>query len=169
MKSLPITTALLVAALAAMLPGCSGSQEADTLVNSSNGDSGASLFASDPDLAALMESGTYYNDASNIAVRFATSPSPSKLDIDKMLRLLKDARDIGETVNPDKLEAVYPTLGRSFSDLYLQGLRLRVDAIENPEKGKMQKADTLLEQWDTWYRSNADGLKAAMRREGVPV
>lgn len=104
-----------------------------------------------PDLAALMESDTYYNDASSIAVRFATGTKPTNGEIDKMLVDLRKTRDLAETINADEIDAVSPSLGRAFNDLYLPGLRLRVDAMENPKKGKMQEANVLLEQWDDWW------------------
>jgi hypothetical protein len=157
---------LIVTAVAMFSAGCGKPREDTTEARHLPGDN---PFSDYPDLAALMESGTYYNDASSVAVRFATGAKPTNADLDEMLADLRKARDLAETIDANKLEAVYPSLGRSFNELYLPGLRLRVDAMENPRNGRMQEANVLLEQWDAWYRENAEAFKARLREIGIPV
>ena len=158
---------LIVTAVAIFSAGCEKTPEKGTEAPQLPA---GNPFSDYPDLAALIESGTYYNDATSIAARFyTTGAEPSNGELDKMLANLRKARGLAETIDADNLDAAYPSLGRAFNDLYLPGLRLRVDAIENLKKGKMQEANVLLEKWDDWYRENAEAFKARLREIGIAV
>lgn len=121
-----------------------------------------------PHVIAWAESGSYYIEANQIAFRIGIGSQPKEQDIEQMRSLLKRAVTTAQIVEPMRLNDLYPTLGDHFRNDYLPGIKCRLDALESPMRGKMKKADKLLEQWDVWYFENQIELMRRLQQIGFP-
>lgn len=123
----------------------------------------------DSHIAAWLESGSYSVEANQIANRMALGQHPIDADISRLRYLLSRAVAAAHAVQPAKLNQVYPGLGDHFREDYLPGIERRLDAIENPQRGKMQEADALLRQWDNWYFKHQADIKRKLQELNFPV
>ena len=160
------TSVLLVGWVLAALSGCGDQQESDTLRP-------LDIETQDelrPHITAWIESGSYYVQANQIAFRGGIERRPmNNQEIDTARSLIKKAVATASRVDPAKLNKVYPGFGDHFQDDFSPGIELRLDALEDPRRGKMNEADALLQRWDDWYFTHQADLKQRLREAGIPV
>ena len=80
-------------------------------------------------------------------------------EIEDMVSLKQKALDEARKVSISSLNKRFPGFGDSYENLFVNGLILFIDGIEDGNQSKLMKGQFLLDEWGDWYSCNRDRIQ----------
>ena len=80
-------------------------------------------------------------------------------EIEDMVRLKQKALDEARKVKISSLNTRFRGFGDSYEKLFIKGLILYLEGIEDENQSKLTKGQLLLDEWGDWYSSNINRIR----------
>ena len=80
-------------------------------------------------------------------------------ELEDMVRLKQKVLHEARKVNISSLNKRFQGFGDSYEDLFIKGLILYIEGIEDENQSKLMKGQLLLDKWGDWYSSNINRIR----------
>lgn len=116
-----------------------------------------------PQYQHFSKSIDYKNQATRILNKDQSPGVISKEDMLAVVDLTRQALAEAKLVDIDQLNRDYKDFGTHYRDEFIRGLKLFLDGYDSLDNKKNLEGQVLDDQWGTWYRQNADGIRRNVR------